>query len=711
MDALAEKITLVLGSDFLSSFSQLPRKTQVKVDKFINGFCNNPTSSSYNFESLHSRDSHLRSVRIDQDYRGIIYKPETGNMYILLRVAIHDEAYNWAENKVYSVHPDTGALQMIDYAALGHEEYDKKVASYSETQEKSDIFKEFRDRELMRIGIPEVLIPFVRTICSEEELEEAEGKLPAEAWESLYLLYSGESLQDISNEITAKKEAGETGNIAESLEQPDSQRRFLVITDDEDLQGALAHPLDFWRVFLHPSQRKIVEIKANGPVRVLGGPGTGKTVAAMHRAKWLTEHVFTKTEDKLLFTTFTRNLAADIRDNLQRICTQDQLRRIEVVHIDGWVAEFLRKRSFHYTYVNETQRREFWSEALLEAPDDENLPKQFYIDEWEQVIQQQGISTMKGYLKASRVGRGRSLRMQQRKALWPVFAQYRQLLDEQKLYEFVDAARAVTRILQDSGSVLPYRSVIVDEAQDFDEVTFRLIRAVADQGADERGNDIFITGDSHQRIYGRPIVLSHCGINIVGRSRRLRVNYRTPEEIRSWAMNLLKETPFDDLDGGKETLAGYHSVLHGEDPVIKHFPTFSAEADYLKSYIDGIIADGDPLESICVAVRTNDLVERYKSVLEYEGKEVYQIQIHDERKQAGIRIATMHRVKGLEFNHMICPGLNDGVLPLKYALDQQDNEHAKEQFIIREKSLLSVAVTRAKKSVLISSYGRKSRFL
>jgi superfamily I DNA/RNA helicase/mRNA-degrading endonuclease RelE of RelBE toxin-antitoxin system len=713
MDALANTITLVLGSDFLSSFADLPKKIQLKVDKFISGYRENPTASSYNYESLHSRDPHLRSVRIDHDYRGIIYKPDTGSHYILVTVAKHDDAYTWAEHKVFSVHPDTGALQIIDYGQLGADSYDAQVAAYSEAdaEEKRDLFQAYRDRELEKIGIPKVMIPFVRQITTEEELEQAEGMLPQEAWEALYLLQSGESLQNVYNEITVRAEAAAAGTIDEALQQPDSQRRFFIITDDEALKGVLLHPLDFWRVFLHPTQRSIVEMQARGPVRVLGGPGTGKTVVAMHRAKWLIEHIFTSTEEKILFTTFTKNLAADIKDNLSRICTQEQLRRIEVVNIDSWVAEFLRRRSYHYRYISEGRRREFWDEALNEAPREEDFPRQFYLDEWEQVIQQQGISTLKGYLQANRTGRGRSLRIQQRKAIWPIFAHYRQLLDDQHAYEFADAARSVTRILRESGAILPYKSIVIDEAQDLDAVTFSLLREIVKEGSDGRGNDLFITGDAHQRIYGRPLVLSHCGINIVGRGRRLRVNYRTPEEVRSWAMQLLRGEMFDDLEGGTDSLDGYHSVLHGEDPVIKHFATYSEEIEYITGYIDELLNGEEAPEAICIALRTNDLVSRYIGAIEYSGKQLYQITVHDERKKPGIRIATMHRVKGLEFNHMICPGVNDGVLPHKYALEQQDNEQAREQFIIQERSLFSVAVTRARKSVLISSYGRKSTFL
>lgn len=707
MATLQHDITLVLGADFLSSFANLPRRIQTKVTKFIGGFKDNPTANSYNYETLHTRDKHLRSVRIDQDYRGIIYKPDSGDMYILTWVDKHDDAYAWAQNKVFQVHPVTGSLQMIDFSEI---EPVRDVSSNSSTSSELDIFSEFRDRELISVGVPEAVIPFIRQMETEEDLEAAEGKIPQEAWEALYLLCAGESLQDVYNTVI-QQESVDTSDIKTSLNNSDSQRRFVIITDDEELKDILSYPLDAWRVFLHPAQRKTVSINANGPVRVLGGAGTGKTVVAMHRAKWLIENVFTKSTDKILFTTYTKNLASDIKENLSTICTTDQLRKIEVVHINAWVSDFLRKRSFKYSYVTASESRDLWDEAYLLYDGDGELSVQFFKDEWTQIIQQQEISTEKAYLKAKRTGRGRSLKVNQRKSLWKVFTEYRQLLDDRLKFEYEDAARAVKHILLQSKDILPYRSVIVDEAQDLDVITFKLLHSIATNNSSNDMNQLFITGDSHQRIYGNKIVLSKCGLDIRGRSRRLKINYRTPEEIRSWAQNILENSEFDDLDGGIDSMDGYRSVLHGEAPAIMNCSSFSEEISMIIAYIDSLISGGTNEEAICISVRTNELVDRYRGALEAQGKEIYVVNTKDDLRKPGIRIATMHRVKGLEFNHMICPNVNKDTVPLKSVFHTQDNELAKEEFETKERSLFYVALTRARKSVLITFYDEPSEFI
>src|SRR5699024_11857700 len=89
-----------------------------------------------------------------------------------------------------------------------------------------------------------------------------------------------------------------------------------------------------------------------------------------------------------------------------------------------------------------------------------------------------------------------------------------------------------------------YKAVIVDETQDFSDQSLRLLRALVP----ERVNDMFLVGDAHQRIYQRTTSLKQCGINIIGRGRKLKINYRTTELIRRFATAMLEGIEFDDLD-------------------------------------------------------------------------------------------------------------------------------------------------------------------
>jgi hypothetical protein len=706
-------IKVAISSEFMTAFAAIPKKMQGKVLEFITKFRNNPTASSINYEKIIAfKDPTLRSVRIDQTYRGIVKKPDTGNVYMLLWVDHHDKAYEWAKNKKCTINPDTGSLQIYDVDDIRIASAEPDASTLKNEQE--CLFASIHERHLLKIGVPVELIHLVRQICSEAQLDQAAAQIPTEAHEALTALAAGYSIEEVFREFDKSPEAKDKIDIEDydaALENPDTRRRFFVAEDDLILQEFLMAPLEKWRVFLHPSQRSLVERNWNGPVRVLGGAGTGKTVVAIHRAKWLVENVFTDENDRILFTTFTRNLAADIKENLSKICTDKLMRRIDVINLDRWVSGFLRKNGYTYTIDYGERTRPLWEKALTLAPDELNYEDGFYREEWERIIQPQAIFSFDDYLKAPRVGRGIRLSRQNRKAVWPVFEEYRVLLNENNLREVDDALSDACALIREKGDVLPYKAVIVDEAQDMSASAFRLIRQMIP--GPEKPNDLFIVGDAHQRIYRHKVILEKCGINIRGRGKHLRINYRTTEENRRWAVGLLKGIRFDDLDGGADDQKGYKSLIHGAMPQVEQTASFQGEIDFISRYLDHVEQEGGALNEICLVARTHDLLKQYEGALRAKGKPVYFVQrseAEDRRKQ-GLRMATMHRVKGLEFDRVIIAGVNDGMVPLEGEWTKTSDSVIQNEGETHERALLYVAATRAKKEVVVTSFGKPSRFL
>ena len=415
-------VKVAISEEFLDAFADVPRGKQSKVRRFFQKFRRDPRQSGINYEKINgAMDPNLRSVRIDKEYRGIVLKPEQGNVYMLLWVDHHDDAYRWAKNKVIQIHPETGSIQVIpveEGTATRHENVEEEKEDET-ADDQDDLFVEYRDRELIRLGIPEQLMPLVRSIQTEEKLDELQSYLPEEAYEALFLLAAGYTEREVDRELAYKRsqrEEVDTEDFAAALENPNTKRRFTVVEDEEELERMLDAPLEKWRVFLHPSQRRIVTMNANGPVRVLGGAGTGKTVVAMHRAVWLAENVFTDPDDRLLFTTYTRNLAADIRENLAALTSKDILERIEVTNLDAWVRRFLREQGDQYQIDYGRQTDDLWEQALLVGPEDADPA--FLRNEWAQVIQPNGIVELSDYLRVSRVGRGTPLRRSDRREIW-----------------------------------------------------------------------------------------------------------------------------------------------------------------------------------------------------------------------------------------------------------------------------------------------------
>lgn len=384
-------------------------------------------------------------------------------------------------------------------------------------------------------------------------------------------------------------------------------------------------------------------------MRVLGGAGTGKTVLAMHRAKWLAENRAT-IERPILLTTFTRNLAADIEENLKTLCPASVMQKIEVKNLDAWVHGFLRRNKYDHRIIYGRSRDEAaaaWQCALAVQDASLNLPSNFYEEELERVVLAQGISSRDEYRLAKRTGRGVVLTRGKRDAIWPVFEEYRAQLASKKLKEVDDAYRDAAALLQ--GKSPSYSSIIVDETQDFGPQALRLIRAMVAPGQ----NDLFFVGDGHQRIYTRNRAsMSSSGINIQGRARKLYLNYRTTEEIRLQAVATLEGCTVDDLDEGSDEVKRYKSIAHGPVPKSLDFQHLENALGALSPIVATSLSEG---RSICVIVPSKHDASAVLGALK-ASKISATVIGPDERDQAdskSARIATMHRAKGLEFDEVV----------------------------------------------------------
>jgi AAA domain len=444
---MSRKPKVALSQDFLLNLARLPAAVQGKVLKWAIRFQTDPTASGFNYETIRAaRDAHLKSVRIDGDWRGIVFVPPRSDLYILLYVDHHDEAYRWAAHRKLTINPVTGAVQVVllEEVSAPPEPVETGVRPVpDEMVGHQSLFAGLSDTELLSLGTPADLLLQVRQITSEVELDALQAMLPIEAYEGLFLVAAGDTVsQVLSARETQVNRPIDIEDFASSVETAESQSRFVVVDNDEALTAIMNAPLAQWRVFLHPMQKKLAIGDRTGPVRVLGGAGTGKTVLAMHRAKWLAEHA-TPADKKVLVTTFTRNLAIDLEANLNTLCTQDVMSCIEVRNLDGWVLRFLRSKRYEQSivYGRQNEAAECWHRALAVKDASLGLDDEFYAAELEQVVLAQGVATLDAYRAARRVGRGVMLNRAKRDAVWPVFEEYRAQLASRRLKEVDDAYR------------------------------------------------------------------------------------------------------------------------------------------------------------------------------------------------------------------------------------------------------------------------------
>ena len=669
------KPKVALSQDFLLNLAKLPAAVQGKVLKWAIRFQTDPTARGFNYEKIRAaRDPHLRSVRIDGDWRGIVFVPPRSDLYILLYVDHHDEAYRWAENRTLTINPITGAMQVVLVEEVSAPPVPVATAvrqAQSDLVGHQPLFASLSDTELLSLGTPVDLLPRVRQITSEAELDALQPVLPIEAYEGLFLVAAGDTVsQVLSARETQVDRRIDTEDFARSVETAESQSRFVVVDNDEALTAIMNAPLAQWRVFLHPLQRRLAVGDRSGPVRVLGGAGTGKTVLAMHRTKWLAEHA-TPAGKKVLVTTFTRNLAIDIETNLNTLCARDIMNRIEVRNLDAWVLRFLRSKRYEHSivYGRQGEAAECWQRALAVKDASLGFDEEFYAAELEQVVLAQGVATLDAYRSARRAGRGGVLSRAKRDAIWPVFEEYRAQLASHRLKEVDDAYRDAAQLI-DKDKYHPYAAIVVDEIQDFGPQALRLLRALIEPGK----NDLFFVGDGHQRIYHRnKAAMSRSGIDIRGRARKLYINYRTTDEIRRQAVALLEGVMVDDLDDGTDDNSRYKSLSHGPAPIMASCPSWEALIERVTAILAdwGVVPGAAHLDATCIMAESRVARDQLMAALCAAGYAVESIE-PDTRVRAEancLLFATMHRAKGLEFQNVIVthttvgPGTRGAVAP------------------------------------------------
>jgi len=692
------KPKVALSQDFLLQLSKLPNTVHSKVMKWAIQFQAAPTSPGINYENINgARDSNLKSVRLDRDWRGIVFKPNSGDIYVLLYVDHHDEAYRWAENRKLAINPVTGAMQMVVVESItGVETTPSPAVMVAEKiqEKKADtqmaLFGGLGDRELLSLGVPEEMLPEVRALISENDLDALQSRLPVEGYEGLFLVAAGDTVSQVLNaRETQIDRTVDTSDFATALATPESQSRFVIVNDDEAMIAIMNAPLAQWRVFLHPTQHKLASGDRSGPVRVLGGAGTGKTVLAMHRAKWLAD---SRTPDgkKVLFTTFTKNLANDIEQNLRTLCGGSTLAKLEVRNLDSWVHGYMRSRKLEHRIVYDRKQDaplQAWQSALAVRDTSLDLTENFYEQELEQVVLAQGITTKDQYRTARRTGRESVLSRAKRDAVWPVFEEYRGQLSSRKLKEVDDAYREVADLILAEGGRSPaYSAIVIDETQDFGPQALRLLRAMIPPAA----NDLFFVGDGHQRIYSRHrAAMSKCGIDIRGRARKLYLNYRTTDEIRKQAVALLEGCEIDDLDDGHDETKRYKSLSHGPIPAVIGVAGLEAAGAELVSFLNTTRDIAGQLSAVCVISANEKQREALAQQAQNAGFKTATITAQSNHADARdtVHFSTMHRAKGLEFDSVAV------VAPNSFFGDPEPTSN--------QRKLLYVALTRAKRSALL----------
>jgi mRNA-degrading endonuclease RelE of RelBE toxin-antitoxin system len=651
----------------------------------------NPANPGMSFHKLNKpKDKNFWSIRVSGDVRLIVHK--TDESLLLCYVDHHDKAYAWAERRRLETHPKTGAAQWVEIRETVQEIV---VPKYVEVPKPAGIqkclFADKSDADLLSYGVPAEWLSDVRKATDDTLLTLADH-LPAEAAEALLELATG-----------GKPRAPQAVPAAANpFDHPDAKRRFRVIINVEELERALEFPWDKWTVFLHPEQRQWVERDYSGPARVSGSAGTGKTIVALHRAVFLAR---AHPDARVLLTTFSDTLANALHTRLKRLVSNEPRldERMDVCSINA-IGSRLYKSHFG---APKLATREVILDLLGQASQqagNHRFSLHFLRTEWEQVVDAWQLESWEAYRDVARLGRKTRLPEQQRTILWSIFEQLRTGLAARNLITYAGLfSRLAPAIAKNKHPAFDF--AVVDEAQDLSISHLRFLAAL---GAN-RPNALFFAGDPGQRIFQQPFSWKALGVDIRGRSRTLRVNYRTSHQIRMQADRLLG-AEVSDLDGNTEERATV-SVFNGPPPDIHVLNRQDEEIKTVSDWLSNRKKAGVAPHEFGVFVRSEAELDRARAAVKEAGIPFKILDDHVETTGGYLSISTMHLAKGLEFRAVVVMACDDEIIPLQQRIETVGDDADLQEVYDTERHLLYVACTRARDHLLVTSVAPASEFL
>jgi mRNA-degrading endonuclease RelE of RelBE toxin-antitoxin system len=692
-------VDLRIADTFTDSLARLTGDEQKSAKTTAFDLQLNPANPGMQLHKIDkSRDKNFWSVRVSADIRIIVHK--TPNNLLLCYVDHHDKAYDWAERRKLEAHPATGAAQLVEIRETVKEivvpVYVQTELALTQVEEpapaRKPLYADRSDEELLGYGVPAEWLNDVKR-ATEDTLLALSDHLPAEAAEALLELATGGKPRTPQPSVA-------TNN---PFDHPDAQRRFRVMTNVDELQRALDFPWEKWTVFLHPEQRQLVERDYTGPARVSGSAGTGKTIVALHRAAHLAR---AHPDARVLLTTFSDTLANALHTKLKRLIGSEPRlgERIDVHSLNAIGLRLYKAHIGPAALANRERIRDLVKSAAREV-DGHKFNLHFLLTEWEQIVDAWQLQTWDSYRDVARLGRKTRLPEPQRKVLWSIFEHVRNNLSAQKLITEAGLFTALGDALV-KGKHPPFEYAVVDEAQDISVSHLRFFAAL---GA-ERPNALFFAGDLGQRIFQQPFSWKSLGVDIRGRSRNLRINYRTSHQIRQQADRLLGPES-TDVDGNTENRSDTVSVFNGPPPVIRTLKSETEEIHSVSTWITEQLKSGLLAHEFGVFVRSAAQFDRAQAAVREAGLPYKILDEHVETASGYVSICTMHLAKGLEFRAVVVMACDDEIIPLQERIETVGDDADLQEVYETERHLLYVACTRARDHLLVTSVEPASEFL
>jgi superfamily I DNA/RNA helicase len=482
----------------------------------------------------------------------------------------------------------------------------------------------------------------------------------------------------------------------------------VALLDASDIESVLTRPIEDWMVFLHPDQRRLVDRRFNGPARITGGAGTGKTVVGVHRAARLAAD-----GRKVLFTTYIRTLPK-VFETLYRRLAPDTADRVTFSGIHSHALSIARTTGIRLQADQiDAAFEDAWK--VTAVPGNRlrqmGLGPQYVRNEIAWIIKGRGLTVADraSYLAAPRTGRGTPFSQDVREQIWEMFVLYERRLRAHNTVDFDDVIRIARDRVRAHGDLGAYDAVIVDEAQDLTRVGLEFVAAIVG----DREDGLLLLGDGQQSLYPGGHSLRSVGIDVRGRAAVLRLNYRNTREILLAADRIVAGRPFDDGDDELQQAGPSPRIdvaRRGPEPLVRSFATEDDHDEALTLAISDLSSRSDTdLGDIAVLVPNNRLVRDYAASIAGLGLACRTLDKYDGTPSSEVKVGTFKRAKGLEFKHVLLPRAEPGKLYDAPFRGEDGPTH--QERLDRTRRELFVAMTRARDTVWVGHVGEPSRLL
>jgi hypothetical protein len=476
-----------------------------------------------------------------------------------------------------------------------------------------------------------------------------------------------------------------------AFSEPDEFPPPVVCADELEqalLSSIDAAPIEDWMAFLHPEQARLASRSFNGPSRIRGAAGTGKTVVGLHRAAYLAR----TRPGRVLVTTLVGTLPVVLEQYMRRMAP-DVADRVEFTGIHSFAAGILEDRGVPFNPDGAAADRTFdraWADVGENGILSEIDPRpDYWRDEIISVIKGRGFTRFDQYAELARTGRRRGLNPEARYAVWQLYSEYELGLREKGVHDFADVINLAERSLR-ANPLDGYSAVIADEAQDLSVTMIRLLHALVGDAPD----GLNLIGDSQQTIYPGGYTLGEANVSVSGRGVVMKHNYRNTAEIALTAGELLVD---DDL-ADEDALAAAPSITrHGMRPRVSRFTSHSGHDRSLLQQVQQFLANGMAGSDIAVLAQTNFVATEVLAALTAAGVPAVDLRDYDGRRSGAVTVGTIKRAKGLEFKQVLVARTSAQLLETVWSSTDEAEAERREL----ERRELYVAMTRARDGVWV----------